>query len=89
VFGIDDPANGLVNMHAPRPARTVEEFDGAFSTMTRERMGGFLAVASPLSFSQRAPRKLHPNLAKRGTHRISRSAYVSNKRRHFGANTAR
>src|SRR6266566_5786190 len=24
------------------PARTVEDFDGAFSTMTRERMGGFL-----------------------------------------------
>jgi putative tryptophan/tyrosine transport system substrate-binding protein len=37
------------------PARTVEEFDGAFSTMTREPMGGFLVVASPLSFSQRAP----------------------------------
>jgi putative ABC transport system substrate-binding protein len=37
------------------PARTVEEFDGAFSTMTRERMGGFLVIASPLSFSQRAP----------------------------------
>ena len=31
------------------PARTVEEFDGAFSTMTRQRMGGFLVVASPLS----------------------------------------
>jgi putative ABC transport system substrate-binding protein len=37
------------------PARTVEEFDGAFSTMTRERMGGFLVIASPLSFSQRVP----------------------------------
>jgi putative tryptophan/tyrosine transport system substrate-binding protein len=37
------------------PAQTVEEFDGAFSTMTRERMGGFLVIASPLSFSQRAP----------------------------------
>jgi putative ABC transport system substrate-binding protein len=37
------------------PARTVEEFDAAFSTMTRERMGGFLAIASPLSFSQRVP----------------------------------
>jgi putative ABC transport system substrate-binding protein len=36
-------------------ARTVEEFDGAFSTMTRERMGGFLVLASPLSFSQRVP----------------------------------
>jgi hypothetical protein len=30
VLGIYDPANGLVNMHAPPPARTVEEFDGAF-----------------------------------------------------------
>src|SRR5260370_13772356 len=26
------------------PARTAEEFDGAFSTMTREHVGGFLAV---------------------------------------------
>lgn len=37
------------------PAQTVEEFDGAFSTMTRERMRGFLVIASPLSFSQRVP----------------------------------
>ena len=37
------------------PAGTVKEFDGAFSTMTRERVGGFLVVASPLSISQRAP----------------------------------
>jgi putative tryptophan/tyrosine transport system substrate-binding protein len=37
------------------PAQTVEEFDGAFSTIARERMGGFLVIASPLSFSQRAP----------------------------------
>jgi putative ABC transport system substrate-binding protein len=37
------------------PARTVEEFDGAFSTMTREGLGGFLVIASPLSFSQRVP----------------------------------
>jgi hypothetical protein len=37
------------------PARSVEEFEGAFSTMTRERMGGFLVIASPLSFSQRVP----------------------------------
>jgi putative ABC transport system substrate-binding protein len=35
------------------PAQTAEEFDGAFSTMTRERVGGFLAIASPLSFSER------------------------------------
>jgi putative ABC transport system substrate-binding protein len=36
-------------------ARTVEEFGGAFSTMTRERMDGFLVIASPLFFSQRVP----------------------------------
>jgi putative ABC transport system substrate-binding protein len=35
--------------------RTVEEFDGAFSTMTQERVSGFLVIASPLSFSERAP----------------------------------
>ena len=37
------------------PARTVEDFDSAFLTMTRDRAGGFLVVASPLSFSQRVP----------------------------------
>jgi ABC-type uncharacterized transport system substrate-binding protein len=37
------------------PARTVEEFDRAFLTMTQERAGGFLVVASPLAVSQRAP----------------------------------
>jgi ABC-type uncharacterized transport system substrate-binding protein len=37
------------------PTQAVEEFDEAFSTMTRERVGGFLVIASPLSFSQRAP----------------------------------
>ena len=36
------------------PARTVEDFDGAFATMTRERVDGFLVVASNLSVSQRA-----------------------------------
>jgi putative ABC transport system substrate-binding protein len=36
------------------PARTAEEFDGAFATMTRERVNGFLAVASPLTNLQRA-----------------------------------
>jgi putative ABC transport system substrate-binding protein len=34
-------------------ARTVEDFDGAFATMTRERVGGFIVVASPLSVSGR------------------------------------
>ena len=37
------------------PARTIEDFDGAFATMTRERVGGFLVVAAPLTLSQRAP----------------------------------
>ena len=37
------------------PVRTVEDFEGAFATMTRERAGGFLVVASPLFLVQRAP----------------------------------
>ena len=37
------------------PARTIEDFDGAFATMARERVGGFLVVAAPLTASQRAP----------------------------------
>jgi putative ABC transport system substrate-binding protein len=37
------------------PARTVEDFDAALTTMTRERAGGFLAVASPFTHIQRAP----------------------------------
>jgi putative ABC transport system substrate-binding protein len=36
------------------PARTVEDFEGVFSTMSREHVGGFLVVASPLSQSHRA-----------------------------------
>src|SRR6516165_7652339 len=36
------------------PVSTVEDFDGAFATMTRERLDGFLVVASPLTISQRA-----------------------------------
>jgi putative ABC transport system substrate-binding protein len=35
------------------PVRTVEDFEGAFSTMTRERVDAFLAVASPLTTSYR------------------------------------
>jgi putative ABC transport system substrate-binding protein len=35
------------------PARTVEEYDGAFSTMSREQVGGFLALATPLTFWRR------------------------------------
>ena len=36
------------------PMRTVDDFDAAFETMARERLGGFLDVASPLTFSHRA-----------------------------------
>jgi putative ABC transport system substrate-binding protein len=34
------------------PARSLEEFDAAFAIMTQERVGGFLAVASPLVVGQ-------------------------------------
>jgi putative tryptophan/tyrosine transport system substrate-binding protein len=37
------------------PARSLEELDGAFATMTQERVGGFLAVASPLVVGQGGP----------------------------------
>ena len=36
------------------PVRTPEDLDGAFAMMARERVNGFLAVASPLTRSQRA-----------------------------------
>jgi putative tryptophan/tyrosine transport system substrate-binding protein len=36
------------------PAQSAEEFDGAFSTMTREHVDGFLVVASPLSATRGA-----------------------------------
>lgn len=37
------------------PVRTVADFDGVFSTMTQERVDGFLVPTSPLTNSQRAP----------------------------------
>jgi putative ABC transport system substrate-binding protein len=37
------------------PVARVEELEGAFVTMIRERMDAFLVMASPFSFSQRAP----------------------------------
>jgi len=37
------------------PARSVGEFDDAFATMAQERVGGFLAVASPLVVGQGGP----------------------------------
>ena len=36
------------------PARTVEDFDGALSSMLREHVGAFLVVSSPLTISHRA-----------------------------------
>ncbi len=36
------------------PVRTPEDLDGAFAKMARERVNGFLAVASPLTRAQRA-----------------------------------
>jgi putative ABC transport system substrate-binding protein len=36
------------------PVRTVEDFEGAFSTMSREQVGGFLVVAAPLFVSHLA-----------------------------------
>src|SRR5262249_9131659 len=37
------------------PARGLEDFDSAFATMAQERVGGFLAVGSPLVVGQRVP----------------------------------
>jgi ABC-type uncharacterized transport system substrate-binding protein len=37
------------------PAQRLEDFDGAFSSMTQEGVGGLLAVASPLVVAQAAP----------------------------------
>jgi putative tryptophan/tyrosine transport system substrate-binding protein len=37
------------------PARNLEDFDGAFSTLARESTDAFLVVASPLSVAQRVP----------------------------------
>jgi putative tryptophan/tyrosine transport system substrate-binding protein len=37
------------------PVRTVEDFEGGFATMTRERASGFLAIGSPLFLVQRVP----------------------------------
>jgi putative ABC transport system substrate-binding protein len=35
------------------PTATVEDFDGAFSTMTRERVDAFFVLASPITVAQR------------------------------------
>jgi putative ABC transport system substrate-binding protein len=36
------------------PVQTVEDFEGAFSTMSREHVGGFVVVDAPLTVSHRA-----------------------------------
>jgi hypothetical protein len=36
------------------PVATVDDFDGAFVSMSREGVEAFLVVASPVTFSQRA-----------------------------------
>jgi ABC-type uncharacterized transport system substrate-binding protein len=36
------------------PVRTVKDFEGAFSTMSREQVGGFLVVSEPVTVSHRA-----------------------------------
>jgi putative tryptophan/tyrosine transport system substrate-binding protein len=36
------------------PVRTVEDFEGAFSTMSREHVGGFIDVSSPVTVSHGA-----------------------------------
>jgi putative ABC transport system substrate-binding protein len=46
---------GRLGVHLVRvPVRNVEEFEGAFSTMLREQVGGFLVVAAPLFVSHLA-----------------------------------
>jgi putative ABC transport system substrate-binding protein len=52
---IEPAAEKLGVMLLMTPVRTVEDFDGAFSTMMREHVGGFLAPSSPLTNSQRVP----------------------------------
>jgi putative tryptophan/tyrosine transport system substrate-binding protein len=42
-----------VSLHK-EPVSTVGDFDGAFAAMTRERLDGFLVVASPVTILQRA-----------------------------------
>jgi putative tryptophan/tyrosine transport system substrate-binding protein len=42
-----------VSLHK-EPVSTVEDFDWAFAAMTRERLDGFLVVASPVTILQRA-----------------------------------
>jgi putative tryptophan/tyrosine transport system substrate-binding protein len=37
------------------PARTVDDLEAAFSTMSRERVAGILVVAAPLTYTQRVP----------------------------------
>ena len=45
------------------PVRTVEEFEGAFETMTKERVGALFVVASSLTGRGRAAHELLAELA--------------------------
>jgi putative tryptophan/tyrosine transport system substrate-binding protein len=38
----------------PMPLRTVDDFQGAFTSMTQKQVDAFLDIASPLTFSERA-----------------------------------
>ena len=52
---LEAAAENLEIQLLPVPARALEDFDAAFSTLTRARVDCFLAVSSPLFYSQRAP----------------------------------
>jgi ABC-type uncharacterized transport system substrate-binding protein len=38
------------------PARTIEDFDGAYATMTQEHVGGFLVLGGPSSYAENGVR---------------------------------
>jgi putative ABC transport system substrate-binding protein len=52
--GVEDAGQKLGVQLYMAPVRTAGDFDGAFAMMARERVGGFLVVASPLFISRRA-----------------------------------
>ena len=51
---VEDSAHRLGVQVVTVPVRTSGDFEGAFATMVREHVSGFVAVASPLLRSQRA-----------------------------------
>ena len=38
------------------PARTIEDFDGAYATMTQEHVGGFLVLGGPSTYAENGVR---------------------------------